>query len=510
MRRFALFCLAACLLAIIAACGGPAGDLRGGTPAGYVRPVANAETDETAEMVAISALLESPETYEGEVLEVNGIYYQRQVVVCSTRPQLSPARWALSDGEERIPAGGLDERLENLPSGQIEIAVTGRWLRWQGPVGCGRQAQITEVWYLDLIDIVSPNPITIAAVGSEEEGASTQQGPPSQPPITTGGYPAPGGTAESEEPQVTATQIITGTTPELPNPTGTPITLQTPSPASGAPATPTATPTTSTAATPTTTPTVETTISVSPTATSAAASPSPAATTDSSPIPTATSDGDETVTVDQEELPPDSIETGQLGANEIHRWPFAVTSAGVITVNIASELELDAGIMIRDPSGNIVGQQNNAQDGAPEVLVTVPLTELGTYDVLITNENDVTGYYAILVLTEESYTFVFNGTIDTGQSEPAELKTDNDHFWHFYGTAGDIVTIRVTPNDNSDLFIRLFDPEAHLTVELHNETGPGEVEELLSYTLPDTGFYSILVGELNFGAANYTISLMSG
>jgi hypothetical protein len=28
--------------------------------------------------------------------------------------------------------------------------------------------------------------------------------------------------------------------------------------------------------------------------------------------------------------------------------------------------------------------------------------------------------------------------------------------------------------------------------------------------LPDTGFYSLLLGELNFGASTYTISLISG
>jgi hypothetical protein len=72
------------------------------------------------------------------------------------------------------------------------------------------------------------------------------------------------------------------------------------------------------------------------------------------------------------------------------------------------------------------------------------------------------------------------------------------------------VTIRVSPTDISDLFIRLFGPNDSLLVDFHNDTGEGEVEELLSFTLPDTGFYSLLLGELNFGASTYTISLISG
>jgi hypothetical protein len=78
------------------------------------------------------------------------------------------------------------------------------------------------------------------------------------------------------------------------------------------------------------------------------------------------------------------------------------------------------------------------------------------------------------------------------------------------GTGGDVVTIRVTPGDNSDLFIYLYGPDGTILVDFHNETGEGEAEELLSFTLPDTGFYSILMGEYSFNAATYTISLTGG
>jgi hypothetical protein len=90
------------------------------------------------------------------------------------------------------------------------------------------------------------------------------------------------------------------------------------------------------------------------------------------------------------------------------------------------------------------------------------------------------------------------------------MQEDNDHFWHVYGTAGETVTIRVTPSDSSDLFIRLFGPNDTLLVDFHDETGDGEVEEILSFTLPETGIYSILVGEFNFGRSDYSIELISG
>ncbi|MFZ0543861.1 MAG: PPC domain-containing protein [Candidatus Promineifilaceae bacterium] len=513
MRRFAWFCLVACLLVTAAACSGPGGDLRGATPAGYIRPAANPVAGETAELISIADLIETPEAYEDQVIEISGLYYQRQVVVCSTRPQYSPARWALSDGEQRVPIGALDDNLENLPSGQIEIAVIGRWLRWQGPVGCGRQAKVTEVWYLDVLEIVSPNPITIAAAGSGTGSTSIEIQPSIQPPILDGGYPGP--ETESEEPQggtITATLTISGTQPAggVPGSAGTPILPPTPTTANEG-TVGTATPTLP-GVTPT--PTTTTNNNATSTATSTTSTPSPTTTTNGSPAPTATAtSGSGPTIVEQDELPSGSLETALLGPNEVHSWPFVITDTAIITVSIASEFDLDAVIMIQDPSGNIVAQQNDAQDGAPEILTEVPLGDPGTYNILITGENDSTGYYAILVtdgLDEDYYTFVFNGTIAIGDSRSVNERPNNDHFWHFYGEAGTIITIRVTPSDNADLFIRLFGPNDTLPVDFHNESSAGEAEEILSFSLPDTGFYSILVGELSFGAATYTISLTSG
>ncbi len=477
---------------VVAACNGPVGDIRGATPVGYAQPILNPLTDETADPATIVDLSETPEEFEGQLLEVSGTYYQRQVVVCSTRPQLSPASWSLSDGEARIPAGGMDTFLQSLPSGRIDIVVVGRWLRWQGPVGCGRQAQVTEVWYLDVIDVISPNPITIAAFDPDAEAVTLEIDPPIQPPDPADGYPAPDETADTD-PSIELTPIISVTmVVEPPESTGTPVLLPTPSATTIAQVNPTAMPTATLSETP-------------------AATPSSTATTDPNVSPTATStSGDDPVTVDQEELPPGSIETAQLGTNEIHRWPFVITSTAVITVNIGSEIPLDASIAIRDPSGNIVAQQNNAQDGAPEILAAVPLTEVGTYDILIASENDVSGYYAILVLDQNSYTFVFNGTIGLGQTQSTNIRENNDHFWQFFGTAGETVTIRVTPTDTSNLFLRLFGPSGTIIIDFHNETAEGEVEEILNFILPDTGIYSLLIGEFSFGPSTYSITLTGG
>ena len=74
--------------------------------------------------------------------------------------------------------------------------------------------------------------------------------------------------------------------------------------------------------------------------------------------------------------------------------------------------------------------------------------------------------------------------------------------------AGDRLSATVVPKDNSDIFVRLFGPDDKILIQLHNESGAGESEQLVSFSLADTGFYSLVIGELNFGPSAYEIDLV--
>jgi hypothetical protein len=205
-----------------------------------------------------------------------------------------------------------------------------------------------------------------------------------------------------------------------------------------------------------------------------------------------------------------SLETGLLEANEIHSWPFVVTTTTVITINVASAIELDVGITVRDSAGNTIAEQNSAQNGQAEILAGVLLPVADTYQILITAPPDTAGNYAILVNDDNSYTFVFQGTLNYGDSAGGTLLPMNDHFWNFDGTAGDEIVITTTPSDGSaDLFLRFFGADGVSLIRFHDEGQTGETE-ILTFTLPATGFYSLLVGEIEANAASYTIELALG
>jgi hypothetical protein len=234
--------------------------------------------------------------------------------------------------------------------------------------------------------------------------------------------------------------------------------------------------------------------------------------------PTSTPEGTVTLTpipgdlviLDQMELPVSSIETGHLLANEIHRWPHVITATKRLTVNLASELSLDLALRIQDAEGNVIAEQNKALAGEPEIIREVLLPEAGIYDILVSAPSAESGHYAILISHSDSYPFVFQGTLDFGESAAGTMPEENDHFWFFSGAAGQVVTIIVTPNDGSDIFLNLFGTDGVSLIRFHDEMAGGEAEQISSYTLPETGLYSLRIGEYNFGPSSYEVFISEG
>jgi hypothetical protein len=90
------------------------------------------------------------------------------------------------------------------------------------------------------------------------------------------------------------------------------------------------------------------------------------------------------------------------------------------------------------------------------------------------------------------------------------MVSETDHFWHFTGNSGQSISLSVVPFDDSDLFLNLFGTDGISLIRFHDETTSGEPEQLINYILPDTGIYSLRVGEYNLGQAEYEIFLTDG
>jgi hypothetical protein len=445
------------------------------------------------EPVTIADLTARPADFEGRYLSVSGRFRPAPVVVCETKRMRSPATWGMSEGEQAIAAAGPGGRIPVFRDEQPALSVTGYWRVWYGATGCGRQAPVGEVWYLDVDRLLSPNPValvpTAAAAG------------------TTVGLPDGTATSDGAEPELTLTAVSTITiSPPLPPEAITPPAGAATVDAYPAPGATTTSAPGSPSVTAASTPSPRASNGTATTATPSGTVTVPANVT-SVPGATATTGAAGTPNIeDQIDLLPGSLETGFLVSNQIDRWPIVITATTAITVNLAAELGLDVAFQVRDSGGNILAEQDGGADGQPEFLEDITLPVAGAYELLVSSPNNGTGAYAILINSTESYSFRFQGTVSYGDTRDSEILAFNDHLWHFSGTAGVTITVAVTPAGNANMFMRLFGPDALILVDFHNETGAGEMETL-TFTLPESGFYSLVIGEFDYRAADYQISL---
>ncbi|MGB3714931.1 MAG: hypothetical protein WA996_10935, partial [Candidatus Promineifilaceae bacterium] len=457
--------------------------------------------------VSLEELIGDPTAFVGDHLQLAGDLYRAPLSSCNSKERLFPANWILSDGDLEIPVSNKSQELRQLGANVSDIVLAGRWLYWQGLVGCGRKAEVAEQWYLDVDRIVSPNPVALVPVLSVSPvGDLVDSGP--QPVLPETGVP-PGSHTPSAPNEVDGQ--FTGTTTPIPQQntmTQTADAVTT----TVASATPSITPTPEPdqgSILPTTTPTQEVP-DLLDTATPADPPSLPTATetVDNPPVATATESPLQTIF--RMALDISSIETGRLGNNEIHRWTHEITSTKQLTVSLASDHLLDLSVSIVDAGGRVIAQQNAAINGEPEILGGVTLIDPGIYDILVSSPTGEPGYYAILISDDESYPYFFQGTLLIDDIGNAVIARDSDHFWHFTGTAGQAISISVVPAGDSDLFLNLFGTDGVSLIRFHDETASGEPEQIIGYVLPDTGIYSLRIGELNFGSAEYEIFLTDG
>lgn len=507
--------------------------------------------DETA-AVTLAELMQNPAAYAGQRMQLTGQFYRSAPLACSTVTRRSPAPWVLTDEGAAVAIGGSYEQLERMAPNGLMLTVVGRWWVWRGPVGCGKNLPLTEVWYLDIAEIIAPNPITFATLtplGQAVAELSATPLPPSaaeQPtlPPEPGGFPTfpadlgdlptlPSDlgdlpiTFEVPPELLTAVFSDTQTSPLTLTPLGTAPFTATPTSRAQPSATPTLTrapdqptetptftitPNPNETSTPTLTPTATFTpdprATQTPTATAGpSATPTTTPTTGPTPTPTATVSGS---VVDKGELEAQDLAVETIAAGETHQWQFVVDSSDVLTVNVASPVTMDMVVTVLDGNNNVLQTQNNANNGAPEIMVT-NLPGAGTYLIRLNEAAGLEGSYSMILQDSASYAFVFKGTLEYGDAESVLMAPQSDHFWHFLGNEGDSIAVLVAPNDNvADVFFELYGPDAtQLLDEPIDDGDAGFPEFLIGFVLPETGFYAIRVGEFSFGSADYAISLDS-
>lgn len=455
----------------------------------------------------IRELVLRPFDYENRYVRVTGNYKPHPPLVCGDAPRRSPASWELTGEEELfLQAGGFDRILRAAASPGLPLTVDGQWRRWRGQSGCGKQAAEIEIWYLDVIEIVSPNPL----VYQPQEVSALSTVPPAVPteidlPFPPSGSETPAGDQPPEPPDALATPTLPG----LPAPT---VSGEVPTQPAGPPMQPTPTfslpPTaTSPAAT---TPTVETTPTVdsgTPAATVTADTGTPAGTDTVTPGATVTT-APPGSTADQGPLSFDELIKGQLAANTADLWTFEGSAGEVITITAIAPTDFNIVLTLRDPAGNaIISNQNSSPADQAEAILHYSLPVVGAYELLISEATGQATPYAVAINSISSgFSILQPGNLKYGSDIPSTLPAGVDHYWHFLGTAEETITVRVTVTDQSDLFIALYGPEMEELVTFTDEGLEGESEEF-TYELTMTGYMTVYVAENFFAASNYRITL---
>jgi len=198
---------------------------------------------------------------------------------------------------------------------------------------------------------------------------------------------------------------------------------------------------------------------------------------------------------------------GQLGAGEIHSWSFSALVDDKLTISVAPNTNLDMEISIYGPDESKLAGRNDQSAGGTET-VEIEIAEDGDISIQVKAASSGSGPYALVVTDEYSDPVVFLvGNLSYGGSASRFRAAGTEHIWHFLGEAGDVVDIELTTPDDIDLKFRFFGPAMGDPIALVDGAGSGAAEQA-SFTLAETGFYTIWISELSGKEGSYGLSLM--
>ncbi len=452
--------------------------------------------------ITLDNLAANPDFYVGATLHLTGHFRRLPLLACQGEAVPSPATWGLESDGFLANASGMDEQLRSLLEEDQLITVEGRWLRFEGPLGCEPFLNDQTIWYLSADQILDPHPLVRAQATANVD--------PQDSPGDTGAAIA---TAIVELPaddgvQATATTIAlpTETAAATAVPSVTPqIVPATPGEAVTATFTPLPSATAGGASfTPTPDAGLTATVPVAG---------SPTATPDGTGQATATADPGASATPsgstpgEKGALDPEDLIIDMLSAGATDRWTLDLIAGDMITITVAPGGMANIILSVLDSNGTaLVNNQNLTPVGEVETIKDLNIAEPGIYDLLIKTEQGIETDYALMFMDQESYSFVFRGTLVNNATKSDTLPADTDQFWFFNAVSGESVSFTVTPDSGSDPYIELYDPSGARMLTL-DDTGEGEAESLETYTLVDGGMYGIRVAEFDFRPMSYQIVL---
>lgn len=508
--RYLLFLLV--LLAIFPACNR---DKRP-TPTPFSNEDMSEEALDSAssQSMSITDLAANPEAFANSFVKISGRYRRLPLLVCDSDPHPSPATWQLvAEDGSAIAVGGFDSQIRPLLPDNLTMTVAGVWQLFDGPVGCGKNASGTQIWYLKASDILSPSPIarvTLTPTGAGGQIADSGEGTavsPTTDPANPNATPTLPGNDDGGG-DLPATPTGDGAT--IPTPPNNSTPTSDPNDPEGSGPTNTPTPTSDAANNDTPTPTGDGSATATPTGgtpaptTSGGGGGSGNPTPTNSALSTATRNPNDFDVVEFDDLSPETPVLELLAANEAHLWPILFENTGAITITAVAEANMDLVLEILNPANDVVQQANSGGVGALESIINAQLNLALDYKIRVYDLNSTEGEYCLIFSEAEGFPDSIKGRLTYGQTVNQTIEVLAINYWCFMGEKDDSITISSAVTGNTgDFVVALFGPPDFDAIGDEVFT----TATLTNLILPEDGMYMIGILDLDAGAASYSLTL---
>lgn len=199
---------------------------------------------------------------------------------------------------------------------------------------------------------------------------------------------------------------------------------------------------------------------------------------------------------------------GNLPGIQGDLWIFDGSAGDPVTISLTSN-EFDPFLALFGPGGEYITCDDDGGDGLNALIDGYVLPASGTYSIgILSYGSAATGQYSLALdsTSPGAVTISINSVvISYGASINPTLGTWVGDVWSFQGGAGDAITISMTSTD-FDATLDLYGPDLK-RVASDDDSG-GDMNALISATLPVAGWYTIVARSFSSGGAgSYTLSL---
>ncbi|MEI2608965.1 MAG: hypothetical protein V9G20_10090 [Candidatus Promineifilaceae bacterium] len=202
-------------------------------------------------LLSFDQLAQNLERYQNTLVRITGVYTPLAAAPCFP-PRGPQPQWSLVADSKQMRVLNFEQVVVPLAWEGLTMTLDGVWRKYEGPLGCGKNAASGISWYLEAIRIIEPNPIPDFFLENNPNLTPVvpQGTPPSGEAPLPGETPLPSGTETPTEPGLPTPDTFPTSSPTLsvtPSPTQTRLVPPTPA----ASTTTTTTPTASSTPTPT-------------------------------------------------------------------------------------------------------------------------------------------------------------------------------------------------------------------------------------------------------------------